>query len=1076
MVKTSLKIFCLFLISLFIASCQLLQATVIVVEFGKYKSAEEAALAEANVNWTDSNLADDIICTSSFAAIELQRYLRLITGSTKDFMIIKPQELENYKHQKAIILITIEDLKKTLPRSELIKPSEIEKLGEEGYIIRNFFESGRTGILITALTRIGLLYGAYDFLYRLGLRWYAPGETHEIIPRLSPETVLRPIEAIEYPLFQSRGFHAWENRASRDFLLWMARNRLNYWCVDQEDKPFLHKLGIKLSGGGHVLTSYYLGPDLEYPYNHPLFQGDESKPADPYSLSSEFLGDANHNGILSYYEAHPEWYGLIDGKRSSRIEGDFGDNFCTSNQEALAEWIKNAIKDLASGRYKDATFLNVWTLDVGNWCQCDKCRALGSPTDRNLLLVHALAKAIKKAQADRIITRPIRLLFLSYADVIEPPSRPLPSDFDYDMCIATFFPIVRCYVHNFNDPDCSVNSNYLKLFRGWFLDPNRYYRGQVWIGEYYNVSGYKSLPVCYMHTMANDIPFYYSVGARHFHYMHVTTENWGPKALTNWQLSRQLWNPSLNCEDLWSDYFQNRYGPAHKIMRDFYENLERMLCNISELKYSLGRRMGRGEKELFPNPHLRYQKIVYDKDDGPDWVEILEATRKCRQSLNHALNLNLPPKIMRIIKEDERNFCYAERTILFYDALVRAILAQAEGKIDQARAAFWQARDLSILLKSDTTSTKYSSSHANADNALEASYAGPALLRLAKELSIGNKETIETTPFYQDKFNLLVFKDEKGQEIKINSPQEWERRRYHILANFQKVAGLLPSESKLCPLDIKILSNEDLGDVIRKKIIFQSEPASYVFAYLLLPKKLERKAPAILCLHQTTKVGKGEPSDIPSPSKLPYALELARLGFVTLAPDYPGYGDDQSDPYALGYESATMKGIWNHIRAVDVLVSLPEVDPERIGVLGHSLGGHNSIFVALFDPRLKAIVTSCGFNSFKKYKGGDLTGWSHRGYMPSIAQTYQKDPDRMPFDFSELLPALAPRPVFISAPANDDNFEVSGVKDCLKAAQPVYELLGAREGLKAMHPNLGHGFPPEIRQQAYDFLINFLKN
>ena len=134
-----------------------------------------------------------------------------------------------------------------------------------------------------------------------------------------------------------------------------------------------------------------------------------------------------------------------------------------------------------------------------------------------------------------------------------------------------------------------------------------------------------------------------------------------------------------------------------------------------------------------------------------------------------------------------------------------------------------------------------------------------------------------------------------------------------------------------------------------------------------------------------------------------------------------------------------MKGIVNHRRAIDLLQSLPEVDPQRIGVIGHSLGGHNALFLAAFDDRVKVIVTSCGFTSFPKYMNGDLSGWSHKGYMPRIADQFGKDPRRMPFDFSDILIALAPRAVFINAPLRDDNFEVSGVRDCVAAALPVYD-------------------------------------
>ena len=76
----------------------------------------------------------------------------------------------------------------------------------------------------------------------------------------------------------------------------------------------------------------------------------------------------------------------------------------------------------------------------------------------------------------------------------------------------------------------------------------------------------------------------------------------------------------------------------------------------------------------------------------------------------------------------------------------------------------------------------------------------------------------------------------------------------------------------------------------------------------------------------------------------------------------------------------------------------------------------------------------------------------------------------MPFDFTDVLAAIAPLPVFINAPLHDDNFEVSGVKDCVQAAAPVYRLLGAVEALVAVYPDAEHDFPPEVRRQAYAWL------
>jgi dienelactone hydrolase len=310
----------------------------------------------------------------------------------------------------------------------------------------------------------------------------------------------------------------------------------------------------------------------------------------------------------------------------------------------------------------------------------------------------------------------------------------------------------------------------------------------------------------------------------------------------------------------------------------------------------------------------------------------------------------------------------------------------------------------------------------------------------------------------------------------VHTRAQWEAQRKQTLAGMQAVMGPLPHR-RPDPLRVVVLEEEKFPKFTRKKITYVSEGDDHVPAYLFLPVGPKRRRPAMLCLHQTTRIGKGEPAGLGGKPDLQYARELAERGYVTLAPDYPNFGDYKVDAYAMGYASTTMKGVWNHMRAVDLLQSLPEVDPKRIGVIGHSLGGHNSLFLAAFDTRIRAIVTSCGFNSFSKYMKGDLTGWSHKGYMPRIASDYGKDPARMPFDFPGVLAALAPRPVFINAPLNDSNFEVSGVRDCVAAAMPAYQRVFHADGrLVATHPDTGHEFPPAVRAAAYEFLDRWLKN
>lgn len=333
----------------------------------------------------------------------------------------------------------------------------------------------------------------------------------------------------------------------------------------------------------------------------------------------------------------------------------------------------------------------------------------------------------------------------------------------------------------------------------------------------------------------------------------------------------------------------------------------------------------------------------------------------------------------------------------------------------------------------------------------------------------------DPVPSYPDKSNLLIWRDAEGKDNAVRTPDDWRKRRSHILANMQKVMGPLPGDDRKVPLDVQVADEVKGEKWTRKKLTFAVEKGDRVPAYLFIPTERKGKIPAILCLHQTTAIGKGEPAGLGGNPNLHYALHLAERGYVTLVPDYPSFGDYKYDFAKSEFKSGSMKAIWNNMRAVDLLQALPEVDGERIGCIGHSLGGHNAMFTAAFDPRIKAIVSNCGFTSFPKYYGGKLQGWTSARYMPLIASEHGNDPKRVPFDFPEIVACFAPRAFFASSPIGDDNFEVSGVKDCIAAARPIYELLGAKEKIGANYPNCKHDFPPDVRKPAYDWLDRWLK-
>src|SRR5436309_5155239 len=220
--------------------------------------------------------------------------------------------------------------------------------------------------------------------------------------------------------------------------------------------------------------------------------------------------------------------------------------------------------------------------------------------------------------------------------------------------------------------------------------------------------------------------------------------------------------------------------------------------------------------------------------------------------------------------------------------------------------------------------------------------------------------------------NLLVYQNRKADVMPVKSKADWLKRRAQIVAGMQAVMGPLPGAAKRCPLELKIDAEVDCGTYLRRLVTYSSEPGSRVPAYLLIPKTAlaqRTRVPAILALHPTDmEQGHRVVVDPVRDYYAPYARELVERGFVVLAPAYPLLANYQPDLRALGYQSGTMKAIWDNIRGMDLLESLPFVKKGKFGAIGHSLGGHNSVYTAVFDERIKAVVSSCGLDSYLDYK------------------------------------------------------------------------------------------------------------
>ncbi|MDP2415433.1 alpha/beta fold hydrolase [Daejeonella sp.] len=320
------------------------------------------------------------------------------------------------------------------------------------------------------------------------------------------------------------------------------------------------------------------------------------------------------------------------------------------------------------------------------------------------------------------------------------------------------------------------------------------------------------------------------------------------------------------------------------------------------------------------------------------------------------------------------------------------------------------------------------------------------------------------------------------RDLPAKSSASHEKIRQQILRNMEKAMGKLPDRSNLPAFDIQIIDSVMENRFIRYTLSFVVAEKERLPVYLYVPKQRGsiQRIPAMLVLHGTSILGKGVvDGQGPLPNRA-HARELAERGYVVIAPDYPSFGDLKDHNFDTDrYESATMQAIFNHMRCVDLLQSRPDVDPENIGVIGHSLGGHNAMFVAAFDNRLKVAVSSSGWTQFeyyyigeegsKKY-GGRLGPWAQTRYMPLIRTKYKLDAKLIPFNFDDIITAIAPRVFFSVSPLKDANFDVNGVREGISLAEKVYNNLGVVNMLQVRYPDAGHDFPVENRKEVYGFL------
>ncbi|MFD0673046.1 alpha/beta hydrolase [Cohnella sp. GCM10027633] len=322
----------------------------------------------------------------------------------------------------------------------------------------------------------------------------------------------------------------------------------------------------------------------------------------------------------------------------------------------------------------------------------------------------------------------------------------------------------------------------------------------------------------------------------------------------------------------------------------------------------------------------------------------------------------------------------------------------------------------------------------------------------------------------------------------IESEEQWVEKLAAIRRSWLAYIGAMPARPSA---RLQQVSKSEQPGHTRIQVVYDTAYGDRISAYLLLPDpalfpRPESGYPAVIALHPTIEQGKEDIATDSGRANRMYAVELARRGYVVLAPDaltageriYPGYPAFHSGPF---YErhlewSMVAKNLSDHKQGVDVLRSLEEVDPEAIGAIGHSFGGYNSYFLAGMDRRIKAVVSSCGFSPFT----GDPQPehWGHRPYpythIPKISADLAED--RVPFEFHEIAALCAPVPFFNYAGQDDHIFpHWRSVGEGMHELMKLYRRLGREDRFRSYIGAGGHDFPDEIRELAYSFLDRWLK-
>ncbi len=316
----------------------------------------------------------------------------------------------------------------------------------------------------------------------------------------------------------------------------------------------------------------------------------------------------------------------------------------------------------------------------------------------------------------------------------------------------------------------------------------------------------------------------------------------------------------------------------------------------------------------------------------------------------------------------------------------------------------------------------------------------------------------------------------EDEVAKIQTLAEAERRKQIVREKLLAIIGGLPDYSG--PLNARITGQIQSEKYTIEKVIFESLEHFYVTANLYRPNQPGRY-PGVLLQAGHTQEGKPEGQRL--------AANLALKGFVVLAFDPVGQGErEQTYDARVGHalagwsvpehiqaggqailagESVARYFIWDAKRALDYLVSRPEVDAARLGAVGCSGGGALTAFIGALDPRIKAVAPACFINSYRLlFAGPDPDSEMS---PPNLLASG--------LDMADYVELSTPTPWLILA-TDGDYFTPAGARLVYEEARRWFRLYGAEDKLRFFIGGGPHGTPLETREAVYEWMIRWLKD